>query len=231
MAAGATGGMALPDLVAKLRVDWTQLTTAAAEVDKTLAKINVSAGTSSAAVADIENKSKSLSSTMSGTVSNAVTKLFGGFKSGASDASKAIQGVSNDLAKLAGHGTGIPSTGGPSGGGIIQTILGPLTNVPLLGVAAAGIGAVAAGLDDLVSKTTTYSAQVLRLSDYLHMDTGLYQTLAQGVSMFGMTQQSMTLIFERFNRTVTAGAPQLKQLGFTLADVGIQGDNITQQLM
>src|SRR5216684_3989268 len=104
--AAAPGGMQLPDLVAKLRVDWTQLTEATKAVDKTLKQIETSATGSGTAIADVEKKSKSLGTTIDNMAKGGVKNLFSVFKTGAADASKAMQGLAKDVGQITMKGGG-----------------------------------------------------------------------------------------------------------------------------
>src|ERR1700751_2207000 len=84
---------ALPDLVAKLRIDISQLTTSAAAIDATLKKIDTSAAASGSKVNSVTQEASSLGSKLENVASTSVKKLFDGISTGSSTAGKSISGV------------------------------------------------------------------------------------------------------------------------------------------
>ena len=82
-----------------------------------------------------------------------------------------------------------------------------------------------------VEAYAAFSAEILRNSQAIGINTADMQTWDKIAQVVGLDQQSMTLDFERFSKNLADGAPALKATGVTLNDLGITTTDVGQAIL
>lgn len=93
------------------------------------------------------------------------------------------------------------------------------------------IGVLLPALDKLATKTSDYSLNVERNSQFLNNNATLYQTVVQGAEALGSTTENVNFQLIRFNRNLADGAPTLKTAGTSLQALGLAGLPADQALL